>query len=241
MFQQQTTQTGCPRGPTAKENDRLDAGAFLNQCLEAIAENVAARTSQELERQTAPLRSRIEQVATAVEDIHGAQALMAEKLRALIAHSQLLEKASQEHARLSEEHYHRRIIEPMVRLLFPVVDVLDKAKGFKGSGQGLVHGAQWAVVEQIQIYLTQFFCAHDIRPIRNPPGSALDPKVMKPVRFVPCHDANLDGRLAGSLQAGFVRGTDQVLRCETVALYRYEEPTKSISDKEKESSHDTSD
>lgn len=242
MYEEKTNRSGHVHGATATQNvDRRDIGILLNQCIETVAENAVARASQEFERQTTPLQAKIEPLATAVAKIHRNQALLDEKLQALIAHNQLLEKASQEHARLSEEHYHQRIIEPMVRLLFPVVDVLDKTKGLNSGGEGLIHGARWAVVEQIQVYLTQFFLAHDIRPIRSPSGSALDPKVMKPVRFIPCHDPDLDGRVAGSLQAGFVRGTDRVLRFESVALYRCEEPTRNIAEKGKETGHDTSD
>jgi len=172
-----------------------------------------------------------------LEEIQKSQRMLDSQLQGLIAHSQLLERASQEHAQLSEEHYQRRIVEPMCRLLFPAVNVLDKALRLKSVGEGPTHGARWTVVEQIQVYLVQFFSAHDIKPIRSTSGTPLNPKVMKPVRFIPCPDKDLDGLVAGSLEAGFIRGTDRVLRFESVALYRYKESAQNLPNENKETSH----
>ena len=240
MSEEQASQIGCARGPTGTEKvDPPDVGALLNQCLGAIVDNAALVASREAAGQVVSLQSNLEKLAMALDETQKSQRMLDSRVQELIARSQLLEKASQERARLSEEHHQHHVIEPMIRLLFPLVDVLDKAKGLKGKNTAFVDRAQWAVVEQIQIYMNQFLSAHNITVVRSQSGAPLNPKVMKPVQFVTCQNIGQNSRVAKSLQAGFVHGTGRVLRFESVALYRYEHLTKNLLSKEKETRHGT--
>jgi molecular chaperone GrpE (heat shock protein) len=240
MSEAQVSQIGCARGPTGTEKiDPPDVGALLNQCLGEIVNNAALAASREVASQTASLQSSLEKLVTALEETQKSQRMLDSRVQELVARSQLLERASQERAVLSEEHHQHHVIEPMIRLLFPVIDVLDKAKGVKGKDNVLVDRAQWAVVEQIQIYMNQFLSAHSVTVVRSQSGAPLNPKVMKPVQFVACQNIGQNSRVAKSLQAGFVQGTGRVLRFESVALYRYEHLTEDLPSKGKETRHGT--
>jgi len=150
------------------------------------------------------------------------------QLDQLIAGNKLLENASQENRILSEEHYQDHIVEPMVRSLFPVIDLINDAKNRNmDSGKDENTGAN-GLTEAIFIQLQQFLSAYQIEPIQHQPGAKFDPRQMRPLKTVSTQDKRLADRVARSLQAGFRCGRERLLRPESIALYKYCQP-KSIN------------
>lgn len=230
------------RGPTATElGGSTDVGMLLNQCLGMIADEAASAVATEVAGQVNPLQANLEKLAGALQLVQKGQRDLDGRVQDLVSQSQLLEKASQERRQLSQEHYQHHVIEPMVRLLFPIVDVLEKAKGIKGANSIYIDKVQWAAIEQIQVYVNQFLGAHDITIVKSRSGARFNPKIMKPVQCVACRDSDRDSCVVESLQSGFIHGTGRVLRFESVALYRYQKPIENSSRYSKETSHGTCD
>ncbi|MBN1360437.1 MAG: nucleotide exchange factor GrpE [Sedimentisphaerales bacterium] len=184
----------------------------------------------------APLQSKARHLSTTVQNILNTQVAMNRKIEVLGLQNHLLEAAGEEQARLAEEHYQQHIVEPMVRSLFPALDVIDRALPRQPREENPADSPLHNVVEHLQIHLAQFLACYDIRVVRHRPHASFDPKTMKPVAFTPCHDPALDGRVAESLQSGFVRDGNTVLRFESVALYRHE-PSGSTQTHEKGEDH----
>lgn len=230
MLENRKNATECADSATAVEEDAPQyLGTLLEGFVKALTHEVVTQLCGDSEQHLAPLPSQLQELTATSEEIRRTQAALDHKMESLIAQNTLLEKASQEHARLSAEHYRQCIIDPMVRLLFPVIDVIDRTVRQGREEQGQASDLPWSVFEQLQVYLAQFLSFYDIKAVRHAPQSSFDPKVMKPVGFVACQDQEKDGYVARSLQAGFTRGTNGVLRFETVTLYRYKTSAQDLA------------
>lgn len=242
MFENETNRVGPIQEPVSCDADgSRDLGTTLNRCVEAVADQVATQVWQQSECHTKLLQSKIQTLVAAVEEMRRMQRAVDLKIEGLVAQNRLLERASREHAQLSEEHYRQHVIEPMARMLLPAIDVIDRTVRQNHEEAGQAGDFPWSLFEQVQVYLAQFLSFYDIKAVRHAPGSSFDPKVMNPAGFVACHEKGRDGHVAKSLQPGLRRGIDSVLRFETVILYRYETSSPDLSTQGKGGQDGTSD
>jgi len=150
----------------------------------------------------------------------------------LSSHSKLLENASQTNHILSKQHYEDHIIQPMVRSLFPVIDIIEDACKFWKGGQGQVTQPQIELLEAIKVQLEQFLHNYGIEVVQHRPNSLFNPQLMKPVSRISTTDKRLDGLVDRSLQIGFRWNQQRLLRLESVSIYKYVQANiKSIEDR----------
>ena len=135
--------------------------------------------------------------------------------------SALLENANQTNRILGPQFYDERIIQPMARGLFPIVDFIDTARETIESDLP-EHQSAIQYFIAIGAQLEQFFGNYGIESFSHKTEEQFKPKLMKPLKTISTNDADLDGLIAESLQRGFKK-QQRILRLETVSLYKYQE------------------
>jgi len=142
----------------------------------------------------------------------------------LIQQNKLAENASHENRLLGDQHYQEHIIEPMARCLFSVFDIVENAKrSWHGIDNVTVLSAH-EVIDAIAAGLSQFLSIYQVELIEHSPADRFDPQVMRPVKFLPTEKQKLHGCVERCLQVGFRFKQARLLRPESVALYKYQEP-----------------
>ena len=134
-----------------------------------------------------------------------------------ISANALLEKAGQTSLLLGKEHYEMHIIEPMVRSLLPVVDIIED---FRKHNQ-IYSSDAVCVINSIYSQVIQFVSNYGIEIFSHSRGDIFDPCSMKPIKLELTSDASLNKTVAKSLQAGFRFEQTRILRMETVSLFKY--------------------
>lgn len=149
------------------------------------------------------------------------------QVEGLSANARVLEDVSQANRMLGSEFYEERIIQPMVRGLFPIVDLLHDGMKKLESKQSRAKSTL-RYLSALQVQVEQFLGTYGMETVSHETGDTFDPKTMKPLKQHPTDDPDLDGLVAESLQCGF-RISERVLRLETVSLFRFENSEKSVS------------
>ena len=127
--------------------------------------------------------------------------------------AELLENANRTNRLLSDQFYEERVIGPMVRGLFPIVDLVRDAMRRPGSDcEGL---------SALRTQLDQFLADYGIEAFGHEALCPFDPRTMKPLQTAATDEPELDGLVAQSLQCGF-RTLQRIWRLETVSLYKLE-------------------
>ncbi|MBI9019456.1 MAG: hypothetical protein JEZ07_19580 [Phycisphaerae bacterium] len=139
------------------------------------------------------------------------------QLENLTANNALLASASKANAVLSSQHYDDHIIIPMVRSLFPVLDLIIDAQRHWVSSQQITD-----LLDAIWVQFQQFLDIYDIHIISNSCNDQFNPQTTKPIKWIGTDDKPLDGLIAESLRVGFQLGTNRMLRFETVSLFKYQ-------------------
>lgn len=148
-----------------------------------------------------------------------------EAVEALYGKQDCLEQTSRQQTLLSEQHYQQHVIEPLVRRVFPLIDMLlETASGSNGEQ---FPNAQTDLLEALRVELYELLAGYGIELIRATTGSPFEGKIMKPVRFVPTPRARKDKKIESVVRPGFRRG-ERILRPVMVAVYRFED-SKQIS------------
>ncbi len=143
-----------------------------------------------------------------------------DQIAALAVSRDLLANANQTNRLLGAQFYQERIIEPMVRGLFPIIDMVCDAIGRPGVDREYLLG--------LRAQLEQYLGCFGIESFNCEACSPFDPKTMRPLQTAVTHEADLDGLVAESLRCGF-RTTERLLRLETVSLYKLEIPLTKLS------------
>ncbi len=147
-----------------------------------------------------------------------------EAVEALYGKQDCLEQTSRQQTLLSEQHYQQHVIEPLVRRVFPLIDMLlETASGSNGEP---FPNAQTDLLEALRAELYELLAGYGIEPIRVTAGSQFEAKVMKPVRFVPTPRAKKDKKIESVVRPGFRRG-ERILRPVMVAVYRFKDSKES--------------
>jgi molecular chaperone GrpE (heat shock protein) len=176
----------------------------LEGLMECLAEEVALRLAQDQSAQETWRKQVVYSMDGLKKDL--------EKL----GHDQdVLSRTLETQQTLSPQLYDHQIIEPMVRGLFPVVDMIQGTLRISDSQRfsDLVKG--------IKTQLSQFLATFGIELFCHKTEQRFDPKVMKPLKRITTYDRGLDGLIAESLQCGF-KNSDRLLRLESVSIYQYQ-------------------
>jgi len=177
----------------------------------------------------------LSQLATKQKQTIYSQQNIQKQLETLISQNRLLENASKENRLLSQDHYQQCIIEPMARSLFAVFDDIENAKRrCRETGQ-MNSPPICDIFDGIFIHLRQFLSIYQVEPVKHRPNSKFDPKVMRPVKIIATENKDLDNCVAKSLQTGFRWREGRLLRPESVAVYKYEEPLNNNFDEKERS------
>lgn len=140
-------------------------------------------------------------------------------MEAFYRRQQCMDRASESLSTLSQQHYRRHIIDPLVRRIFPLVDMLAEASP-KGDGEQAM-GNESDVLEAFAADLCELLAGYGVEPIPVAAGSAFDPKTMQPVRFVPTLRPKDDKTVEAVARQGF-RCDDRILRSAMVSIYRFD-------------------
>ena len=200
--------------------------ALLAKGLNQLIDRERDRAIQGLAKQGAPLFHELGQVQVKQQQaLHELEA-MRKQFEVLLATHKLLENASVENQILGDQHYEEHVILPMVRSLFPILDLLYDAKvSWKKADES--PGDQFiAFADAIWTQLRQFLFQYEVEIIRHRPHARFDARLMRPVKVHATGNRSLDGLVAQCLQVGFRRGEDRLLRLETVSLYGYRPATQ---------------
>ena len=153
-----------------------------------------------------------------------------DQIAALAVSRELLANANRTNRLLGDQFYQERIIEPMVRGLFPIIDMVCDALERPGTDREYLLG--------LRAQLEQYLGGYGIESFSCEACSPFDPKTMKPLQTAATNEADLDGLVAESLRCGF-RTTERLLRPETVSLYKFETPLTTPIAQIERSSHDS--
>jgi molecular chaperone GrpE (heat shock protein) len=198
--------------------------------LAVLEKQVNAITSEHQENakwlssQLIELQGKVGQVSSCQQQLVYSQEAVEKQLTSVLQQIKLLENAASENHLLSQQHYQKHIIEPMVRSLFPVLDMIEDIKRSSQQPEYPKDSAISEVIDCVGEYIRQFLASYGIDSIEHEYGAAFEPQVMKPVKLILTEKVNLDRRVAKCLQAGFRLKDTEVLRLESVALFKYQEP-----------------
>jgi len=218
-----TSESKVPRGPTNNHNSQqFDVAAMvLGEALLQFLERSNSRIAEKVLETLIPMVSQLAQIETQQKQSSFQLDSIEKILSNLSSHSKLLENASQTNHILSKQHYEDCIIQPMVRSMFPVIDIIEDACKSWKDNQSRTNQPQVELLEAIKTQLQQFLGNYGIEIVRHKPNSRFNPQLMKPVSRVSTSNKELDGLLARSLQSGFKWNQHRLLRPESVSIYKF--------------------
>lgn len=213
--------SNAPREPTEESGPGILLSEALGQLLEASSQ----RCHEGMVEQTMPLLYQVEQITTSQQRFTRQLQVIGKQLEVLGANSQLLENASKTNQLLGRQHYDEHVIQPLLRSIFPVFDLIQDARKHWGQEKEPIDQGTIDVIDAVWSQLQQFLATYDVHLIQHQFGEVFDPRQMKPVKWVLTTDQTVDGRVFESLQPGFQMSQGQMLRHETVSLLKYQSPS----------------
>ena len=194
------------------------AALRLARAFQGLLEDCTEDFRSEMPEQIVHLSNQISQVDRKQEQsLHHFESIR-QSFENMVSANNLLEKASEMSLILGRQHYDEHIIEPMVRSLFPVLDIIaDSQKHHDYSGSNAT-----ALIDSIHSQLSQFLANYNVEIVEHSSGDSFDPKSMKPISWETTDQPRLENSIARSLQIGFRLGQTRILRMETVTLFKYQ-------------------
>jgi|GEM_PF-4432203 len=196
-----------------------DAALEMSQALRRLVDESVRNRSGGITEQMMGMSHQLSQIETGQQQSLYNFEHVNKRLENLLALNQLLDKAAQTNVLLGKQHFDERIIQPMARSLFAIFDLIDDALDHRQS-----HLRSEDLLETVRDQLLEFLGIYDICTLRHAPGERFDPKKMKPVKWEHVDENELDGCVSKSLQRGFQIGSGNILRLETVALFKHQTP-----------------
>lgn len=181
-------------------------GTSISNCIQDMPEQIAKLSSQVNQTETKQQQS--------LYDLESVK----QQLDKLASVNKLLENASETNQLLSQEHYNQHIVEPMVRSLFSIFDLITDSHEHHSDLNGKEMGLMYSVYSQLQ----QFLSNYGVEIIKHATGDSFDPKTMSPIKWETTSEKHIEKSVARSLQVGFKSGQNRVLRMETVSLFKYQ-------------------
>jgi len=194
-----------------------EAVCQLFQVLQQLIGISMSNCLQDMSGQIVQLSNQVSQVETKQQQSLNSFDSVRQLLENTVSANDLLEKAGQANLLLGRQHYEKHIIEPMLRSLLPVVDIIvDSRKHNKNCSCNSAN-----VINSIYSQLLQFLSSYGIEIFTHSTGDKFDPQGMKPIKWEFTSEASLDNSVARSLQAGFRLDQTRILRMETVSLFKF--------------------
>ena len=195
-----------------------DAVLQLFHILQHLIGASIANCLQDIPGQIVQLSNQVSQVETKQQkSIYDLESVR-QQIEKLVSINKLLENASETNQLLSQEHYNQHIIEPMVRSLFSIFDLITDSHKHHSDFSCKEMGPMYSVYSQLQ----QFLANYGIEIIKHTTGDSFNPKTMKPIKWEITSEEQLEKSIAQSLQIGFRLGQTRILRMETVSLFKYQ-------------------
>lgn len=194
-----------------------DAILQLFQVLQQLTAASMTNCLQDMPRQVTQLSNQVSQVETKQQQSLYNLESVKQQVEKLTSTNKLLENASETNHLLGKEHYDEHVIQPVVRSLFPVLDLIEDARKHWSNSKRIIElfNVIWSQMEQ-------FLAIYDVHVIKHAAKDEFNPQIMKAILWVPIDKKRLDGRVAESLQIGFQLGQIRMLRLETVSLFKYQ-------------------
>jgi len=180
-----------------------------------------------LDNKLQKIDERMEEIHKIAEETNKAVANCAHSVQTLSAKSKALEHASSELGRLGENFYERHVLEPMIRSIFPLFDLVEDAYPAEDKGKNADPGTK--LITAMGSEAIEFLAQYGIEPFRHEAGDKFDEKTMQPIKIVEAKGEEQDYKIKESCKSGFKWG-QRVLRAEPVVLYRFKEAGNDCSD-----------
>ena len=191
-----------------------DAALQLFQVLQKLIDASLSSYLQDMPGKIVQLSNQVSQIETKQQQSLYDFESIKQQLESLVSMNNLLENASETNHLLGNEHYNQHIIEPMMRSLIPIFDLIaDFRKHHPDSN--------YKAMDSVYSQLQQFIANYDIEIIEHAAGDRFNPKTMKPIKWEITAEEHLEKSVARSLLIGF-RSEQRVLRMETVSLFKYQ-------------------
>lgn len=218
-----------PQGPAG-----AGPAVLLSRALSQLIDMSDDRASRGFAEHTMLLLCRMGQVETKQQQSIYSLEAVKKQLEALLSNKKLLENASSTNQLLGKQHYEDHIIQPLVRSVFPVFDIIEDArKSWKAAGKEMDKQVL-EFIDAVRTQLKQLLVNYDVHIIKHKSKDLFEPQQMKPVKWISTDKRMLDGRVADSLQIGFKSGHQRVLRLESVSLFKYQpSETKTVTSNER--------
>lgn len=204
-----------------QQEEVSDAALQLAQAIHELMEEYEPDLPQEISEQIVRLSNQISQVENKQQQSINHLESIRPLLENTVSANNLLEKAGEMNQLLGQEHYDRHIIEPMLRSLFPVFDIIADSR----KHHGYCSCNAMSLMASIHSQLLQFLANYDIEIIKHAVGDSYNPKTMQAIKWEITSEKYLEKSVAQSLQIGFRLGQTRILRMETVSLFEYQ-PSK---------------
>lgn len=162
---------------------------------------------QRIDQRVIEHSDKLEETTNSLREVKGC-------LQALYQKQEQFEESSKRETMLTEAFFESRIVEPMVKLVFPAVDMAGDCIALftKQNAEKFFRGLRDTLIE--------FLARYDIEVIEHKHGDFFDRNVMQPVKFTATCEAVMADRVARSVRAGFRRG-ERTLRSEQVELFKW--------------------
>lgn len=183
-----------------------DRVARLEKAIGEVRENLGAQRDEldDIRNGIGAVEANVDRATTAIQAMY-------ERLECLNA-------ANEQRSRLTERFFEETVLEPLVRRVFQLIDLLGGADAENTDGEAGASGAD--VLAATRAELLSLLSGYGVEPVYEEPGCRMDAKLMCPVRTKYTADPRLDLTVAESLRVGFRRG-DRVLRPQSVVVFRW--------------------
>jgi molecular chaperone GrpE (heat shock protein) len=139
------------------------------------------------------------------------------KVGVLAQKNAALENASAQLARQNDQFYEKNVIEPLVRSILPVYDMVESARESVACRKS-EEGIGWLkYLEAQKVMLEEFLAAYGVEPFRHEVGTRFDEQQMQPLKQVVVFERSLHFTVHESCQSGFRKG-QRVIRPERILL-----------------------
>lgn len=203
-----------------------DAVLQLFQVIQQLIGVSMANCLQDMPGQIVKLSNQVSQAETKQQQSLYDLESVKQQLEKLASTNKLLENASETNQLLSQEHYSQHIIEPMVRSLFPIFDLITDSRKHYSD----LSSKEITLMHSVYSQLQQFLANYGIEIIKHTTGNSYNPKTMKAIKWEITSEKHLEKSVAESLQIGFQFGEVRMLRLEAVSLFKYQ-PSKTNTNK----------
>jgi len=190
----------------------------LAQAFHELMEEYAADFPEEVSEQIVHLSNQISLLERKQQQSLHDFEFVKQQLDNLTSTNKLLENAGKANQLLGQEHYEQHIIEPMVRSLFSIFDLMADSRKLHSD----CSCKEMGLMDSIHSQLQQFLANYGIEIIKHTAGDSFNPKTMKPIKWEITSEEHLEKSIARSLQIGFRLGQRRILRMETVSLFKYQ-------------------